>query len=88
MIESCTAPFKGIDLVTDDAIFGKPGLCVIWICRCQVILPVAVNTLNTLNIENRKITGLMTLITVSRSVGPEQREPAHFMDPDGIVDKP
>jgi hypothetical protein len=83
-----SCPGKCAYLMAQCTIFRHSGLNVIRVCCCKIIFTVTINTINTDCIKTRQAFRLVTLETISRSMGSKQGEAAHLMNFINIIDQP
>jgi hypothetical protein len=88
VIESGTIPLKCCYKMAVCTIFRKSCLCVVRVGRRHEIVSVTVNAVNTQYVKPDRILSFVALDTICSPVRPEQRKPAHPVDPGYVVDKP
>jgi hypothetical protein len=88
MIEIPARPLECIHFMTDRTIFRNTCLDMIWVCRGQIIIAVAINTFYALNIESYKCLRFMTVRTICCPVRSKQWESAHPVNFGYIIHQP
>jgi hypothetical protein len=61
---------------------------MIWICGCQIGVPMAVDAINSQNIKPDGIFRFMAPDTIGSPVWSQKREPAHLVDIGYVADQP